>query len=100
VAPLQTIALTDLLEGFQSYGVLWHFPQLFSTPSPPWDKKCLVFTSCIVWIGKQRYLSYPEGDFEVFRPTRMTHCTDGVKFGSPLLRAKFHPHQCNDKFEN
>jgi len=49
-----------------------------------------------------RYLIYSEADFEVFRPAGATRCTDGVKFGreegtkSPL-RAKFHPHRCNDK---
>jgi len=49
------------------------------------------------------YLIYPEADFEVFRPAGMSRCTDGVKFGTkdrtegPLLRAKFHPHRCNDK---
>ena len=28
-----------------------------------------------------QYLIYSEADFEVFRPTEATHCTDGVKFG-------------------
>jgi len=27
-----------------------------------------------------RYLVYSEADFEVFRPTGATRCTDGVKF--------------------
>ena len=50
-----------------------------------------------------RYLIYSEADFEVFRPAGATRCTDGVKFGTeegtevPLLRAKFHPHRCNNK---
>ena len=54
-----------------------------------------------------RYLIYSKADFEVIRPAGATHCTNGrgVKFGTeeatfgkgPLLRAKFHPHQCNDK---
>jgi len=50
-----------------------------------------------------RYLIYSETDFEVFRPTGATRCTDGGEiwhrggaFG-PLLHAKFHPHRCNDK---
>jgi len=50
-----------------------------------------------------RYLVYSEADFEVFRPTGPTRCTDGGEvwhgggaFG-PLLHAKFHPHRCNDK---
>jgi len=39
-----------------------------------------------------RYLVYSEADFEVFRPAGAIRCTEG-----PLLRAKFHPHRCNDK---
>ena len=38
------------------------------------------------------YLIYSEADFEDFRPAGATRCTEG-----PLLRAKFHPHRCNDK---
>jgi len=44
-------------------------------------------------------LSYSQADFEIFRPTGATRCTDGVKFGAeertfgPLLHANFHPHQ-------
>ena len=30
----------------------------------------------------RRYLIYSEADFEVFRPTEATSCTDGVKFGT------------------
>jgi len=41
--------------------------------------------------AKRRYLSYSQGDFEIFCPASATHCTDGVKF------AKFHPYWCNDK---
>ena len=41
------------------------------------------------------YLVYSEADFEVFHPAGATRCTDGTK--GPLLHAKFHPHQCNDK---
>jgi len=40
-------------------------------------------------------------DFEVFRPVGATRCTDEGEIwhegGDPLLRAKFHPHRCNDK---
>ena len=52
-----------------------------------------------------RYLVYSEADFVVFRPAGATRCTDGGEiwhgvpsyvFG-PLLRARFHPHWCNDK---
>ena len=46
------------------------------------------------------YLIYSEADFEDFRPTGATRCTDGSEIwhgGGPLLRAKFHPHRCNDK---
>ena len=42
-----------------------------------------------------RYLVYSEADFEVFRPAGATRCTDGGEIW--LLRAKFHPHRCNDK---
>ena len=51
-----------------------------------------------------------EADFEAFRSAGATCCTDGGEiwhggdFGpllrgseGPLLRAKFHPHRCNDK---
>jgi len=41
-----------------------------------------------------RYLHYSEADFEVFRPAGATRCTVGGKI---CLRAKFHPHRCNDK---
>ena len=41
-----------------------------------------------------RYLIDSEADFEVFRPAGATRCTDG---GEIYLRAKFHPHRCNDK---
>jgi len=50
-----------------------------------------------------RYLIYSEADFEVIRPAGATRCTDGgaIWHGGgtecPLLRAKFHPHRCNDK---
>ena len=52
-----------------------------------------------------RYLVYSEADFEVFRPAGTTRCTDGGEIWHarrrepkvPLLRAKFHPHRCNDK---
>ena len=37
-----------------------------------------------------RYLVYSEADFEVFRPTGATRCTDGGEiWHGPLLRAKF-----------
>ena len=56
----------------------------------------------------RRYLIYLEAEFEVFRPAGASgrHIAPmGVKFGTeegikvegPLLRAKFHPHRCNDK---
>jgi len=47
-----------------------------------------------------RYLSYSEADFEVFHPAGVTRRTDWGEIWhgrGPLLRAKFHPHQCNDK---
>jgi len=49
-----------------------------------------------------RYLIYSEADFEVIRPAGATRCTDGgeIWLGGgdlPILRAKFHPHRCNDK---
>jgi len=61
-----------------------------------------IFTGSIARSATRRYLIYSEADFEVFRPAGATRCTDGVKFGTeeglpPDLRAKFHPHRCNDK---
>jgi len=50
-----------------------------------------------------RHLVYSEADFEVFRPTGATRCTDGGEIWhgggdrGPLLHAKFDPHRCNDK---
>jgi len=49
-----------------------------------------------------RYLIYSEADFEVFRPSVATRCTDGGEIWHgegdlPLFHAKFHPHRCNDK---
>ena len=65
----------------------------------------LFFTGSIACSATRRYLSYPEHDFEVFRPAGRTRCTDWVKFGTEegtlrpraLLHAKFHPNRCNDK---
>jgi len=60
-------------------------------------------TASIARSAKRRYLSYSEADFEVFRPIGATRCTDGCEIWhggvdeGPLLRAKFHPHRCNDK---
>jgi len=47
-----------------------------------------VVTGSIVRSAMRRYLIYSEADFEVFRPAGATR--------GPLLRAKFHPHRCND----
>ena len=62
-----------------------------------------LITGSIARSSKRRYLRYSEADLEVFRPAGATRCTDGGEiwrgvgdFG-PLLRAKFHPHRCNDK---
>jgi len=53
---------------------------------------------------RYRYLIYSEADFEVFDPTGSTRCTDGGEIWHggrgplvPFLRAKFHPHRCNEK---
>jgi len=51
-----------------------------------------VITGSIERSAKRQYISYSEGDFEVFCPEGATRCTFG-----PLLRTKFHPHRCNDK---
>ena len=64
---------------------------------------CLLLRAALRAAQICRYLVYSEADFEVFRPTGATRCTDGVKFGMEegtegfLLRAKLHPHRCNDK---
>jgi len=66
----------------------------------------IIFSSCHLLLPAAlgaaqtcRYLVYSEANFEVFRPAGATRCTDGdeIWHGGPLLRAKFHPHRCNDK---
>jgi len=53
--------------------------------------------------AKRRYLSYSEANFKVFRPHGRHVAPMKVKFGMdegtkcPLLHAKLHPHQCNNK---
>ena len=44
-----------------------------------------------------RYVVYSEANFEVFRPAGATRCTDGGEIWHGGVRAKFHPHRCNDK---
>ena len=67
-----------------------------------WGRRVLFITGSIARSAKRQYLIYLEADFEAFRPTGATRYTDGVKFGMEegtkgrLLRAKFHPHRCND----
>ena len=41
----------------------------------------LLITGTIALSARHHYLSYSEGDCEVFCPTVATHCTDRVKFG-------------------
>jgi len=88
-------------------------------------RECLSFLPAALRAAQIcRYLVYSEADFEVFRPAGATRCTDGgqnlarrrgpkvpslrspppcseIWHGggdrSPLLRAKFHPHRCNDE---
>jgi len=45
------------------------------------DGNMCIVTGSIARSATRRYLSYSEADFEVFRPTGATRCTDGVKFG-------------------
>jgi len=49
-----------------------------------------VITGSIARSASRRYLIYSEADLEVFRPTGVTHCTDGgeIWHGGG---AKFHP---------
>ena len=61
----------------------------------------MLITGSIARSATCRYLNYSEANFEDFRPTGATPCTDGGEiwrggFGS-LLHAKFNPHWCNDK---
>jgi len=44
-----------------------------------------------------RYLSYPEADFDVFRPAGATHCTDGSEIWHGGGPCQISPHQCNSK---
>jgi len=57
----------------------------------------LEITGSIAFSANRWYLSYSEGNFDAFCPAGATRCTDGVKFGTEEYRAKFCPHQCNDK---
>jgi len=41
---------------------------------------CVHFTGNIARSATCRYSSYSEADFQVFRPSGATRCTDGVKF--------------------
>jgi len=53
-----------------------------------------IITASIARSATRRYLlvSYSEADYEVFRPTRATRCTDGDEiWQGSLLHAKFHP---------
>ena len=54
-------------------------------------------TGRIAHSASRRYLIYSEADFEVFSTAGATRCTDGDGIWHDLLRAKFHPHRCNDK---
>ena len=62
-------------------------------------KHCHLITGSIARSATRRYLNYSEADFEVFRPVGATRCTDGgeIWHGGVDLRAKFHPHRCNNK---
>ena len=55
-----------------------------------------LFTGSIARSASRRYLVYSVADFEVFRPTGATRCTDGgdIWHGGGV-RVKFHPHRCN-----
>jgi len=51
--------------------------------SPPKTLSFLFVTDSIARSAtRRRYLSYSEADFELFRPTGATCCTEGVKFGT------------------
>jgi len=57
----------------------------------------IFFAGSIARSTKRRYLSYSEADFEDFRPSGATRCTDwgeswpgGGDPKVPLLQAKFH----------
>ena len=63
----------------------------------------LLVTGSIVQSARRQYLIYSEVDFEVFRPTWVTRCTDGgeIWHGGENLRSppprQISPHRCNDK---
>ena len=49
-------------------------------------------TGSIARKARRRFLIYPEADFEVFRPARATHFTDGGEiWHGGGVRAKCHP---------
>jgi len=61
----------------------------------------IIFTGSITRSTTRRYLSYSKADFKFFfAPHRRRVALMGEKFGKEEgtdLRAKFHPHPCNDK---
>jgi len=59
----------------------------------------MFITGSIARSATRRYLIYSEADFEVFRPSGVTRCTNGCEIwhGGFQISAKFHPHRCNDK---
>jgi len=50
-----------------------------------------IITGSIAHSASRRYLFYSEADFEVFRPSGATRCTDGVKFGTESPVPNFTP---------
>ena len=63
----------------------------FATPKRHILAQNLVFTGSIALCASRWYLVYPEADFEVFRPSGATRCTDGVKFGTESPVPNFTP---------
>ena len=62
-----------------------------------------IVTGSIERSAKRRYISYSEADFEVFRPTEATRCTDGSEIWHRGVHWKstppwqISPHRCNNK---
>jgi len=54
-----------------------HYATPVGKKSYYWSNTKVIITGSIACSTKRRYLSYSEGDFEVFLPCGATRCTDG-----------------------
>jgi len=66
-----------------------------------WLVRCCSFLVYIfLFTGSIAYLSYSEGDFEVFCPTGMTHRTDGDEIWHKRVTCQISSQWCKDRVWN